>query len=148
GFSGCIQDDWSLCVTDGTDAGTRVVYAGMVGPGYPTELNGALYFGGGSSGQRQLWRSDGTGAGTVLVKDADIAAPGLVKVGGQLFFSSFSELQMSDGTTAGTVPVPGAPVGGVGDLREVNGRLFFTGYDAAGGAAVWRSDGTASGTGA
>ena len=64
----------------------------------------------------ELWRSDGTAAGTTMVKDLNaVAASGSVRdsltnVNGTLFFSandgsSGRELWRSDGTAAGTAPV-------------------------------------------
>ena len=63
----------------------------------------------------ELWKSDGTKAGTVLVKDinpGDATAPpsALTDVGGTLFFTADDgthgrELWTSDGTKAGTVLV-------------------------------------------
>ena len=63
----------------------------------------------------ELWKSDGTKAGTVLVKDihpcARHSAPsGLTAVGGTLFFAADDgthgrELWKSNGTEAGTVLV-------------------------------------------
>ena len=63
----------------------------------------------------ELWRSDGTRAGTVLVKDIHPGEYGgglssLVGVGGRLFFAADgrhprAELWRSDGTRAGTVLV-------------------------------------------
>ena len=63
----------------------------------------------------ELWKSDGTAAGTVLVKDINpghrrLVAGGLVNVGGTLFFTANDgthgyELWKSDGTAAGTVLV-------------------------------------------
>src|SRR5439155_5431040 len=64
---------------------------------------------------RELWKSDGTAAGTVLVKDinpgpGDSSPDGLTNVNGTLFFAAFDpttgrELWKSDGTAAGTVLV-------------------------------------------
>ena len=64
----------------------------------------------------ELWKSDGTRAGTVLVKDIDpgdgdyTAPSSLTDVGGTLFFTADDgthgrELWKSDGTEAGTVLV-------------------------------------------
>src|SRR5206468_1855806 len=89
----------------------------------------------GSNGQ-ELWKSDGTQAGTVLVKDIDPGAGSsdpsfLTGVNGTLFFANFSgdgsngvELWKSDGTAAGTVLVkdivPGAGSSLPQDMANVN----------------------------
>ena len=71
----------------------------------------------------ELWKSDGSAAGTVLVKDINIGAgsssvpAGFTAVGGTIYFrakddTSGMELWKSDGTAANTVRVmdfnPGA----------------------------------------
>src|SRR5580704_11931564 len=63
----------------------------------------------------ELWKSDGTAAGTVMVKDIDPGSDGsfpnsLTNVNGTLYFSADDgtdgfELWKSDGTAAGTVMV-------------------------------------------
>ena len=101
---------------------------------------------------RELWTSDGTQAGTVLVKDikpgrASGSFPSyLTAVGGRLFFTADDgkhgqELWRSDGTRAGTVLVkdisPGAGGGEYDErpssLTGVGGRLFFTADDGTHG---------------
>ncbi len=79
-------------------------------------MNGRLYFqaSDGSNGA-ELWKSDGTSSGTVLVKDILPGASGgnpgsLTNVNGTLYFraadgSNGYELWKSDGTSAGTVLV-------------------------------------------
>jgi ELWxxDGT repeat protein len=111
---------------------------------------------------RELWRTDGTTAGTHLVKDiglgrADGEIGGLTNVNGTLFFFATTpgtgrELWKSDGTEAGTVlvkdivPGPGDGVGGFRfELESVGGVLMFCGISGA-GSELWRSDGTAAGT--
>src|SRR5205814_591339 len=100
----------------------------------------------------ELWKTDGTEPGTVLVKDIvpgpDSSFPfGLTNVNGTLFFAAFdaargSELWKSDGTAAGTVLVKDiSPFQSPFQLTNVNGTLFFS---ASGG--LWKSDGTAAGT--
>ena len=78
-----------------------------------TNVNGTLYFkaNDGVNGI-ELWKSDGTAAGTVMVKDiyagASSSSPtNLTNVNGQLIFSADNgvngtELWKSDGTEAGT----------------------------------------------
>src|SRR5262249_42567703 len=88
----------------------------------------------------ELWKSDGTAEGTVLVRDINPGSAGsfpgnLTNVGGMLFFSAFeptteTELWKSDGTPEGTVLVedinPGPAVGALpGNLTNVGGILFF-----------------------
>jgi ELWxxDGT repeat protein len=79
-------------------------------------VNGTLFFSVGTSDSgRELWKADGTTAGTILVKDinpgAGSSAPSnLTNVNGMLYFTAFdpvngTELWKSDGTTAGTVLV-------------------------------------------
>ena len=128
-------------------------------------VNGILYFtaNNGSNGW-ELWRSDGTAAGTVLVKDI-VAGSGssnpehLINVNGKLFFTAETaatgrELWKSDGTAAGTVLVkdinPGTGYGISFLLHDlfinVNGKLFFTANNGTNGVELWKSDGTAAGT--
>jgi ELWxxDGT repeat protein len=98
--------------------------------------------------RHELWRSDGTAAGTVLVKDiapgGAIAKPtDLTVVNGTLFFVATStsgrELWKSDGTTAGTVLVKdinttsGTSSSSPTSLTDVNGTLFFAATDGMSG---------------
>jgi ELWxxDGT repeat protein len=108
----------------------------------------------------ELWRSDGTAAGTVLVKDTIAGSAGfgpryLTNVNGTLFFMTFdgtngTELWKSDGTAAGTVVVkdinPGNGTAYPSYLTNVNGTLFFRANDGTTGFELWKSDGTAAGT--
>ncbi len=109
----------------------------------------------------ELWRTDGTAAGTVLVKDI---CPGacasrpewLTAVGSELFFVASDgihgrELWKSDGTAAGTQLVsdisPGLTASDPYGLIELGGKLLFTTSDSTvGEGALWVSDGTAAGT--
>ena len=132
--------------------------------GYPTELtnvNGVLFFAA-SNGTKgtELWKSDGTASGTVMLKDiwanrGESYPYGLKNVNGVLFFSANNgtigaELWKSDGTSAGTVMVkdvwPGGPSGAVGNFSQVINKLIFTGNDGVNGYKTWQSDGSAAGT--
>jgi ELWxxDGT repeat protein/cysteine-rich repeat protein len=101
----------------------------------------------------ELWRSDGTVAGTVMVKDIrpgsdSSSISSLTAVGGEVYFSAHGGLAedglwKSDGTTAGTVKVAAlAPQ----NLTSINGNLFFTRTTSEHGEELWKSDGTAAGT--
>jgi ELWxxDGT repeat protein len=130
-------------------------------PSALVNVGGTLFFAatGGAHG-RELWRSDGTRAGTVRVKDI---RPGgsssnpadLTAVGNRFFFTAFDsvhgrELWRSDGTRAGTVLVkdikPGAGDSVPDELTDVGGTLFFIAGDGVHGHELWRSDGTMAGT--
>jgi ELWxxDGT repeat protein len=97
----------------------------------------------------ELWKTDGTAAGTVLVKDIFTGGSSypsnLTNVSGTLFFTAREVLWKSDGTDAGTVPV--SPLGlHPSNFTDANGTLFFSQYDYVNGQELWKSDGTAAGT--
>src|SRR6476659_3622242 len=165
--------------SDGTEAGTE-----MVKDIYPWETNrwgtrsyveeltdvGATLFYSAEDGAhgRELWRSDGTEAGTEMVKDiysgetdrypgpANSTPAQLTYVGGTLFFVAEDaehgrELWRSDGTEGGTTLLrdflPGSGSGGAAWLTPVNGTLFFVADDPVHrDDELWRSDGTEAGT--
>ena len=132
-----------------------------------TDVNGTLFFSAnenGTNGDNELWKSDGTIAGTVLVKDirpgtSSSQSNNFLAVGNTVFFTATDgtsgiEMWRSDGTDAGTyrvkdisagsgsanisnmvfVPMPGFPLGG---------QIFFT---ASFSADLWITDGTDAGT--
>src|SRR5438552_929111 len=107
----------------------------------------------------ELWKSDGTRAGTVLVKDIgpDGFSPTgtITAVGDELFFLGSDkahgpELWKSDGTAKGTVLVRDIWRGRSGSsprsLADVGGTLFFFSYVPPDGNELWKSDGTRAGT--
>ncbi len=138
-------------------------------PALITNVNGTAFFratdGTGAGGHGpELWKSDGTPAGTVLVKDINpgtgtgiVASSGsvLINFNGTLYFAATdgvngAELWKSDGTDAGTVMVtdinPGAGASSPADLTVVGSSLFFTANDGTTGIELWKTDGTAIGT--
>ncbi|RUO94389.1 HYR domain-containing protein [Corallococcus sp. AB018] len=123
-------------------------------------IGNRLYFEGPKpSGGRALWRSDGTAAGTVRIKDitsrgADNRLGVFTNVHGTLFFTaqdrSLVALWKSDGTAEGTVEVSLFPASREEDrpqsLTVVGNLLFFTRRTGAGVRELWKSDGSESGT--
>ncbi len=122
---------------------------------------GFAYFPGTTPGQGQeLWRTDGTAAGTQLVYDIVAGATGsspqkLVAAGSNIFFSANDsvagrELWVSDGTSVGTHLVadisPGAGSSNPHHITVVGNAVFFAAFTTGIGWRLWRSDGTASGT--
>ena len=110
----------------------------------------------------ELWKTDGTEAGTVIVKDLfpgeyESSSPTeLVAVGNRLFFEANSgdgsgrELYVSDGTSAGTTLVtdiyPGPAGAGIVNPVAFGNKLIFQANDGSSGAELWVSDGTSNGT--
>ena len=131
-----------------------------------TVLNGAAYFWAddGTNGV-ELWRSDGTTAGTAIVANI---GPGAIGFGGVITFSraiaahggvlyfmaedaqSGPELWRSDGTREGTYRLadinPGAAGSEPTDFTTAGAHLFFVANDGVHGRELWRTDGTVSGT--
>ena len=167
-----------LWVSDGTTAGTRIlkdinpgtasasVYGSPDGS-FPVIGNTTMYLAAddGVHGS-ELWKTDGTPAGTVLVKDINpgsggsniqfSSVTGSNYVGDTLYFSANDgthgqELWRTDGTEAGTVLVadisPGSASTTFGtSFIGVNHILYFQANDNVNGVEPWRSDGTAGGT--
>lgn len=107
-------------------------------------------------GRHELWRSDGTAAGTQRLMDF---GPGTsvswqdMRLGGALVFfvssaSRGTELWRTDGTVAGTVRVRRLDAGeaGIFDVRTSGGTGFFTLLDEGNLTEVWKTDGTPGGT--
>lgn len=141
-----------------------------VGKGeFLVNVNGTLFFAGQDpTGRQELFKSDGTAAGTSLVKDintnpiAGFTFPSnpqnLTNINGRLFFTADNqnkgtgdinrELWVSDGTAAGTQLVKDInPSGNSHPIHLVHykRRCYFFANDGS-GIALWRSDGTESGT--
>ena len=174
------RDLWS---SDGTAEGTLLVkdmYPGAQGGGQFTSLapinplpmpgssnpsdfavmSGVLYFAAADELGTPLWRSDGTGEGTLIVKeyaaDAVVGGPtDLLAAEERLYFAinSFdagNELWRSDGTEAGTVRVAAfgySPFAdGLSQFTAYGQDLYFVAYDSVAGQELWRSDGSEGGT--
>ncbi|MGA0604352.1 ELWxxDGT repeat protein, partial [Caulobacter sp. KR2-114] len=105
---------------------------------------------------REIWRTDGTAAGTTLVADLDAGSESsnpanLTAAGPLIYFTttigSDTELWRTNGTAAGTLQLSTTTNGaGASGLTAVGGRMFFTGHDSVHGAGLFVSDGSAAGT--
>lgn len=154
--------------SDGTPAGTVEILdiePGALGSSTPHMiggLNGESYFWARqfmASPARQLWKTDGTAAGTVMVSDVVPAVgplgemPPHVVHGGYLFFVGFDavngdQLWRTDGTTAGTVRLTdNTPFARVLPAMEVAGNtLYFVVLSNGTSASLWRTNGSVAGT--
>lgn len=147
--------------TDGTAAGTTLVYATTHRLTGLTALGDRLLFASDETSGNELWISDGTSAGTHLLDDIQPGSSGSsptegIVLQGQMYFfandgKAGTELWTSDGTAEGTHLavdlVAGKPDASPWGLRVVDGRLYFQGLSPAGDAYVlWTSDGTPAGT--
>ncbi|QRN93191.1 hypothetical protein JRI60_28750 [Archangium violaceum] len=158
-----------LWVSDGTPGGTRLVKdiapgAGSSSPFALTPVNGSLLFfcfrpeTATSPGRTELWRTDGSEAGTVLVRDMgpdSSLSASRVRVGDTLFFSFTdaahgTELWKTDGTESGTVIVkdiqPGAAHSYPSQLQALGSSVFFFTFTPTQGRELWRTDGSEAGT--
>jgi ELWxxDGT repeat protein len=127
-----------------------------------TNIDGTLFF---KASDRfhgvALWKSDGTRAGTKLVKDIVPGPEGrlaaLHAFFGKLFFRANdgvhgAELWKSNGTSAGTRLLKDIEPGGTGAypraLKRVGRRFIFSvpGESNSSTCQLWKSDGTRSGT--
>ncbi|MEO7490497.1 MAG: ELWxxDGT repeat protein, partial [Ferruginibacter sp.] len=133
-------------------------------PGAFTNVQGTVFFTAFANGRLcQLWKTNGTAEGTVLVKDFSMDADpnsfnpfyGFTSVNGKLVFAYNnttlgSELWKSDGSSTGTVLVkdilPGIDGSGPNDITSASGLTLFSATGTAGNE-LWRTDGTAAGTG-
>jgi ELWxxDGT repeat protein len=154
--------------SDGTAAGTEPLEALDPGGAYRwasnlTQAGHRLYFQGftGNTGV-ELWKSDGTDVGTVLVKDItrlvkNIAAGtdtsrarSFMEVGGIGYLVANDKLWQTDGTEAGTRPVREGQTGlealYADGLTDLGGTVYFGAYDQTYGDSLWSSDGTPTGT--
>lgn len=172
-----------LWTSDGTPLGTRLfkdIIPGPVSsnPNKLISLNGSIYF---SAANEQihvgdviecfntggeLWKTDGTEAGTTLIKDIYIGNGGTggpdayTFVNGQVFFKANNglygrELWKTDGTGSGTVMVKDiftTPSSQPRQFTQMNDKVYFLARNSDSGPAfgrgteVYQTDGTVSGT--
>lgn len=152
-----------LWVTDGTQAGTRLVSdtgpgKGGTGPSWITSLGDTVLFSADDRTHgRELWRSDGTAQGTYLVRDigarmAVVTVYGATTVGEDLVFLGGRggrdvRLNWVDGATGRERRVASIDRGEISqELATLGEGVIFAGASDRHGAEPWVSDGTGSGT--
>ncbi len=159
---------WELWTSDGTGAGTHMVTEIRPGTsgafdsnyeslGLTPFGNGVLFLANDGVHGREMWFSDGTAAGTHLVRDFVPGAKGMWDFGyafitsfnGRAYFAATDpvhgpQLWVTDGTDAGTQLFFDQPAN---YLTAAGGKLMFTaGFDFLAGQPIWVSDGTVGGT--
>ncbi len=169
GLTGC-----ELWITDGTHAGTMLVkdiatgvgFDGLPNSSYPSDIvvlsNGqAIFRAEDTTHGIELWTTDGTSAGTMLLKDIATGANAwgpnssypqnftVLANGRAVFAASYGTdrkgLWVTDGTVAGTMLVKD---GYYWDVFAVlpNGQAIFRDEDTTYGTELWITDGTSAGT--
>jgi len=141
-----------------------VTGTGWSNPNHFTSFDGAVFFSVNTGTGYELWKTDGTGPGTVKIRTLNTSTETFaiwecfVVVGDLFYFAvtdegigSFGkELWKSDGTPDGTLVVknirPGTEGSDPNSLSEFNGLLYFRADDGTNGAELWKSDGTPEGT--
>ncbi|PLX24430.1 MAG: hypothetical protein C0600_13060, partial [Ignavibacteria bacterium] len=125
-------------------------------------LDGVLYFNGNDGSGTKLWRTDGTSAGTWMVKD--LPPDHLVTLNNHLYFVADNGIDpgidpwVSDGSTLGTLRLNNLAVGKrrtkwVWNLTATSSQVYFT-YavfnfvKSISEYQLWKTDGTVSGTAA
>lgn len=150
-----------LWVSDGTVEGTNVLEINT-SMGMPNGINftlegetlGDLFVFVGQTNEEgeELWATDGTPAGTFLLKDiregnADSDPSSFIRRGNNLFFSALNpesgrELWMTDGTVEGTQLfvdiVEGSPSGNPSEFLIYNSCLYFRGIASDGGFELYK----------
>ncbi len=119
----------------------------------------AIFFLNDGDYKTELWRTDGTATGTMLVKKfpyTEIFSPfGMTSVAGRAVFRADDfehgpELWVTDGTAEGTRMIsdikPGLRGSDPGSFVESDGLVYFAADDGSSGAELWVTDFTHEGT--
>ena len=155
----------ALWQTNGTVAGTRAVAGFASQPdadalfqnipdAFAVDGNTMVFAATDGTSQTELWKTDGTAAGTAMIAVLSPSSFGyppsdFTTVNGKVFFVTqvpTDALWVTDGTTAGTTEVATFD-GTIADPTGFDGKLAFIESTPDGtDSSLWLSDGTASGT--
>jgi len=133
------------------DGGAPVPLTDAFNPDNLTAAGGRLFFTASDAHGSELWVTDGSAAGTRMVRDIQPGGPssrpgGLTAAGDRVFFAaddgvSGQELWVSDGTEEGTRLVwdlkPGGFSSSPSNLTVIGGYLYFGGDDGKTGLEPW-----------
>jgi len=118
-------------------------------------LGNSIFFSG-NNGNLGLWKSDGTVAGTQLLKSISVNAylENVAIYNNEMYFAASDgtngyELWKTDGTTTGTILVKNINTSSDSNPTRFlvsNNKIFFLANDGTSGEELWISDGTSSGT--
>lgn len=153
------QNGTELWSTDGTESGTNLIKDIKSGtessePNQLFHFNNKIYFtaravGEGISGP-ELWYTNGTSAGTHMMKDFYVPGQGTVSITNFITYNNkfyfnvqrgwIQEFYVSDGTTAGTQLVSNHPA--TNNAVVFNDYIYFTAYQEGHGIELLQSDGT------
>jgi len=157
--------------SDGSGAGTYLlkdIDPSSTSGSYPSDYVSSpsdpdeFYFAAKTSSQgRELWKSDGTNNGTVMIKDINAGVNGsdphdLTEFNGEVFFfasgpsPSGYAFWKTDGTSQGTTEVKDVftiyASGYLAELTPFNGALYFSALNDDSKYSIWKTDGTTAGT--
>jgi ELWxxDGT repeat protein len=151
------QETVEIWRSDGTPGGTEKVLeiAEIRGIFHMASLGSHLYFTAtDDSDDLSPWRSDGTPAGTLRLTDTEISSdenkdPQFIRLGNAVLFAG-DELWRTNGTPQGTARVRDLSEryidAGITDFTIFEGALYFFAHTLEDQRALWRSDGTSTGT--
>ncbi|MFN3387838.1 MAG: ELWxxDGT repeat protein [Allosphingosinicella sp.] len=126
----------------------------------PAPARLALFYGFHPDTGFDLWLTDGSAAGTVLVRQINPTTTAsnvahLTRLGDRMLFQANdgvngAELWISDGTAAGTMLLkdinPGAGGSAPAEFARLGDKLLFQATNGTSGLELWITDGTAAGT--